>query len=123
MKTLLTNFTTIMAFGMLTVSMPVFAQTSDDGAVCDAESGAAYGLCNAYCEAMDCDESDPQASDVACLKVMDRYIQITGQALDCGVVSQCCLPNGYDAQLTRSECEAAEGVYNVIPEGMCELPF
>ena len=40
MKSLLTTLTTIMAFGLLTVSMPVFAQTPDekapvDIAVCD----------------------------------------------------------------------------------------
>ena len=35
--------------------------------VCDGQSGAAFGLCNAYCEAMDCDSPDPQASPQAFL--------------------------------------------------------
>ena len=30
--------------------------------VCDSETGAAFGLCNAYCEAMDCESASPQAS-------------------------------------------------------------
>ena len=46
--------------------------------VCAAESGAAYGLCTAYCEAMECDEAEPKASETACLKVKDEYIQVTG---------------------------------------------
>src|SRR5260221_520465 len=33
--------------------------------ICDNESGAAFGLCNAYCEAMDCDSASPQASATA----------------------------------------------------------
>jgi len=48
----------------------VLAQTPDgqtpaEETVCDHESGAAFGLCNAYCEAMDCDSANPQASATA----------------------------------------------------------
>ena len=41
--------------------------------VCDGESGAAFGLCNAYCEAMDCHLDNPQASANACTKVGDKF--------------------------------------------------
>jgi hypothetical protein len=37
-------------------------------------SGAVKGLCNAYCEAMDCDDDAPQASAQACSRVFDRII-------------------------------------------------
>ena len=46
--------------------------------VCDGQSGAAYGLCIAYCEAMDCDSDIPKADDTACAKIEDCYKQITG---------------------------------------------
>ncbi len=52
--------------------------------VCDGESGAAFGLCNAYCEAMDCDlGEEANASPTACGKVRDRYMQLTGEDLPC----------------------------------------
>jgi len=48
-----------------------FAQ---DG-VCSAAglSGAAWGLCNAYCEAMDCDGAASNASPNACQKVLKNF--------------------------------------------------
>jgi hypothetical protein len=52
------------------------AQTPD---ACDGETGAAYGLCNAYCEAMDCDSDNAQASETACAKVKDKFANITGR--------------------------------------------
>ena len=51
--------------------------------ICDSETGAAFGLCNAYCEAMDCDSANPQASATACTKVRDKFTNITGRPLPC----------------------------------------
>jgi hypothetical protein len=34
--------------------------------------GKVNGLCNAYCEAMDCDDPNPHASDQACTRVLDK---------------------------------------------------
>ncbi len=81
-------------------SSPVFAQTPDgetpaEEEVCDPLAGAAFGLCNAYCEAMDCHLPDaehpdatPNASPTACLKVKDNFIKITGLAeLPCEAVA------------------------------------
>ena len=73
MKYLPTTLTTMLAFGMLAVSMPVLAQDA-----CEGQTGAAFGLCNAYCEAMDCDSDDPQASDQACVHVLDNFVKLTG---------------------------------------------
>ena len=66
-----------------------FASTADgetpaEETVCDEETGALKGLCNAYCEAMDCDGGVPEASQKACDRVEDRFINITGRALTCG---------------------------------------
>lgn len=57
------------------------AQTTDS--VCDGEQGAAYGLCNAFCDAMDCDSDDPQASETACNKVKSKFQQVTGNEPPC----------------------------------------
>jgi hypothetical protein len=54
--------------------------------ICDGQIGAAYGLCNAYCEAMDCDNESHQPSDRACEKVRKNYRKITGyNVLPCDV--------------------------------------
>lgn len=42
-------------------------RTPAEETVCDGEVGAAYGLCNAYCEAMDCDDPNHRASDQGCV--------------------------------------------------------
>ena len=51
--------------------------------LCGRESGAAYGLCNAYCVHMECESKEPQASDKACKKVAERFFDITGRLLNC----------------------------------------
>src|SRR5690242_14929826 len=65
-------------------------QTPSEEAVCDNETGAAFGLCNAYCEAMDCDSDDPQASDNACSKVQSKFQNITGHDLPCEAAALPC---------------------------------
>lgn len=59
--------------------------------ICDTQTGAAYGLCNAYCEAMDCDSDSAQASTSACEKVFSKFNQITGALPPCEL--QCPLVN------------------------------
>jgi hypothetical protein len=58
-------------------------QTPSEETVCDNETGAAYGLCNAYCEAMDCSSANPSASANACSRVRGKFTQITGRDLPC----------------------------------------
>lgn len=57
---------------------------------CDGLTGAAHGLCTAYCEAMDCDSGAPQASQNACNKVGANFQRITGQRppCDCPCIGQ-----------------------------------
>ena len=74
------NLFAILMFSLLlTFGVTAFSQTPDGETpavedVCDVDglTGAAWGLCNAYCEAMDCDE-EPQASDAACNKVLESF--------------------------------------------------
>ncbi len=65
-------------------------ETSVPEDVCAGESGAAFGLCNAYCEAMDCDSDAQQASDKACDKVFSLFMNITGNEPPCETVV--CMP-------------------------------
>ena len=45
---------------------------------CDGLPGAQYGLCNAYCEAMDCDSDVPMANPIACGKVLENFKKKSG---------------------------------------------
>jgi hypothetical protein len=60
-----------------------FAGAQSTESVCDGEEGAAFGLCNAFCEAMDCDTDNPEASATACDKVKSKFQQITGNEPPC----------------------------------------
>ena len=57
--------------------------------VCDNETGAAFGLCNAYCEAMDCDSPNHHASDNACAAVKRNFEKKTGRPLPCELTCPC----------------------------------
>ena len=53
-------------------------------------TGAAFGLCNAYCEAMDCDHPDSAASPKACQKVQDNFAKHSEVPLPCVEVAEPC---------------------------------
>ncbi len=81
--------TTFLFAAGLVVGVPLVAsaqtpdgQTPAVETVCDGESGAAFGLCNAYCEAMDCDNL-PEASQIACDRVRSQFKKLTGKDLPC----------------------------------------
>ena len=63
---------------VLLTSTLSYAETPAEDVVCTEAglTGAAWGLCNAYCEAMDCDE-DPNASATACDRVLAKFQQKT----------------------------------------------
>ena len=79
-------------------------QTPSEETVCDSEAGAAYGLCNAYCEAMDCDSGNAQASPNACSKVRSKFQNITGRDLPCEAASCPCVGNAvFDNVLANAD--------------------
>ena len=90
-----------------------FALAQSTESACDGEQGAAYGLCNAFCDAMDCDSDDPQASETACNKVKSKFQNITGRDVPCEeVICPCAsLPDWSSIpELPSSEyCVAYEG--------------
>ncbi len=87
----------LASFAGIALAQTPDGQTPSQEDVCDGESGAAFGLCNAYCEAMDChcpntQEGDPghpdcvpNANENACMRVFNRFYQITGRDLPCEV--------------------------------------
>jgi hypothetical protein len=88
--------------GLLLLSGAALAQTTEGGGgtpdgqppafedPCAGEEGRAFGLCNAYCEAMDCelghDPADPEGDGVAvanpgaCTAVLDNYRKAKGDS-------------------------------------------
>ena len=79
----------LVLFGLfLSIGITSHAQTPDEETpavedVCDGQVGAAYGLCTAYCEAMDCDSDEPRATEKACARVATKFENITGEMLPC----------------------------------------
>jgi hypothetical protein len=88
----------------LLIPISAGAQTPVEESVCDGLSGASWGLCNAYCEAMDCDSEDPNASSTACLKVLSKYNAQTEARIPCARV-QCPCWAPEDVDTLFSECE------------------
>ncbi|MHC4694934.1 MAG: hypothetical protein ACYS67_19550, partial [Planctomycetota bacterium] len=56
-----------------------FAVAKRTPTVCDSLKGKAYGLCNAFCEKLDCDW-DPNTSERKCDRLRYRYSSITGES-------------------------------------------
>jgi hypothetical protein len=72
---------TVALFVVMITNVPASqAQTADgqtpaEEHVCDGKSGALWGLCVSYCEAMDCDSGSPHAADEACDQVFANYLR------------------------------------------------
>lgn len=83
----------ILALALL-AALPAAASTPDgqtpsEETICDDQVGAAYGLCTAYCEAMDCDSPAPHASATACEHVLANFMRHAGTPPPCDVVCPC----------------------------------
>lgn len=65
-------------FGNNAVSKTPDGATPAEEDVCDSLTGAAYGLCVSYCEAMDCGDANQHSDDEACLGVKANYQRIEG---------------------------------------------
>ena len=80
---------------LFSIGINSYSQTPDGETpavedVCDGLEGASYGLCNAYCEVMDCDNPETKASAKACEKVLANFEKKTGSAMPpCEVVEFC----------------------------------
>ncbi len=76
---------------MIVLFVPTYASAKQAPTVCDGLKGKAYGLCNKYCEALDCDW-DPNASKNACEALKANYSKLTGESeLPCEMMSLGCV--------------------------------
>jgi hypothetical protein len=94
---------------LLTSAGAVLAQTPDP---CGDETGAAYGLCNAYVSA-ECQTATPSASNVACSRIAAKFKQITGRDLASKFVCPCVSTGGNFAdflagQISVQSCQKNE---------------
>jgi hypothetical protein len=82
---------------LLTSTGAALAQIPDP---CGDETGAAYGLCNAYVSA-ECQTATPRASDVACSRIAAKFKQITGRDLVSKFACPCAGIAGFDNALAN----------------------
>lgn len=88
MKANLSIKTTVLA-ACCCFMAPVLASTPDgltpsEETVCDVLEDTEYGICNAYCEAMDCDSDNHKASNKACAKKLEIWNSLVGgQPIPC----------------------------------------
>lgn len=113
----------LSALTLALVDRPAPASTPDGlppslETVCDVYSGAAFGTCNAYCEAMDCHLDEPNASARACERKRDKFIALTGETPPCELSCPCQVIEGFtdfvDGTLEGDMCvDLGEGQYEV----------
>jgi len=89
---------TICAAVALMTLIGTYAETPDGEPpsvenIRDGQEGSAVGLCNSYCEAMDCDSDNPQASQKACEKVLANFDKAADGAMPCLIESELGLYN------------------------------
>ena len=79
----------LAAFAIATAGSTSWAGTADgltpaEETTCDGLPRAEFGLCNAYCEAIDCDTREQPLK--ACESLRDNYFELTGfSAFPCDV--------------------------------------
>ena len=84
------------------------------GSICDEAGliGSAYGACNAYCEALDCDSLEPGGSKRACEQARNRFMKLTGELPPCEPLCPCGSSwrdeDFLDASLFVAECFSGE---------------
>jgi len=78
----------------LLLAGPAIAKTPDGLTpsvedLCDQYEGRAFGLCNSYCEARDCDDPRVRAADASCAATERQFKQMTGRDLACSPEVPC----------------------------------
>ena len=75
------------AYGAISHAKTPDSATPAVETICDIfqeVTGPAFGLCNAYCEAMDCGDPNQHAANMACQRVADNFFSLTGWQLPGG---------------------------------------
>lgn len=73
-----------LAFSASSVAETPDGATPAEESACDGFKGRAYGLCVAYCEAMDCDDPAVHADEEACETVGAKFEEVAGVDVPCG---------------------------------------
>jgi hypothetical protein len=76
---LMLRHTTLCAFVVFIMAMGAAYALTPEEDVCGKYSDNAWGLCNAYCTAMDCDSEQTNASGYACIQVAANFTRATGE--------------------------------------------
>ncbi len=108
----------------LGIALVAHAKTPDgvtpaEETICDSFSGALFGLCNSYCEAMDCTDPNQAASDRGCQRVLDNFIRKSGGNLPpCVAFCPCYSSTEIDETLISDPiaCDDMEGVATSIAD-------
>lgn len=91
MRTLPLTAVAVLAMSSVAIAKTPDGETPSVETVCDVYDGAAFGLCNAYCEAMDCDHPEVRAAEGACEVIARNFSKKTGEAvLPCDDVIEAC---------------------------------
>ena len=106
MRSLIKFSTGLFAGAIIALGSWSYAQTPDGETpatetICETWGfqGKLQGLCNAYCEAMDCDDQYPQASETACNRVLNNILNALPEGTGfptCEDVDFDGVPNGLD---------------------------
>lgn len=67
--------TSLIGIVLSVFALPAMAKTTTPAqdSVCNVLEGKSFGICNAYCEAMDCDNPEHKASDKACQNKLKKW--------------------------------------------------
>ncbi len=72
--------TTLCAVVVAMLAMgATYAQGRGGGGACGDWTGNAWGLCNAYCEAKDCDSPNYNGSDNSCTQIYANFKKVAGE--------------------------------------------
>ena len=70
----------------LLIPISAGAQIPVEEGACDGLSGASWGLCNVYCEVMDCDSESAKASPQACSRALENFAKHSDEPIPCAPV-------------------------------------
>jgi len=122
-------FGLVFSFGLISVAKTPDGETPATETVCDGHTGALYGLCVAYCEAMDCDSAEPNASERACERVRANYNNHHPSGTDPPCVDPCAIlaaiaecPCNYFAIPFITDCWTATPFIIPCTAPACGLP-
>ncbi len=103
--------TTLCAFVVVMVAMGAAYAQGRNG-VCSGLSGNAFGLCNAYCEAKNCDDSaNRNGSENSCTQIYDNFMKVAGE----GVKMPCEGDSAQAAPPSTASCPCEFDVESWVP--------